>query len=499
MKKTLAILLALIMMFSTVFVASAEESKDTLRIAMNKNITSLNGMSGTAQGFTPAFEIFDVLAALTPDMSLRPNLATAWEHIDDNTWRFTLREGVKFHDGREFTAEDAAYSINYIASINYSIKGQWATSWPPEGKVIDTYTFDIVTPAPNLKLPELLNRVPIIPKGCMEENEDFFKTPVGTGPYKFVSWDAGVNIVLEANPEYWDGEPAIKNLIFYTVPNSEARDIGLKSGEYDYVTGVGYDVATEIAEKDGTYGMSLDVIESTGHSYVFYNYNSENKFIQDVNFRKALTYAIDQPAIAEAILYGYATPSLGLSPQNVGAAVNAGGFPAQDVEKAKELLSACGYDGTEIKIYSNGENFVNNMEVFEVILSMLQDVGVNAKLYEVDGSQWDDIKASGSWDIGSNNLGGTYTGDSELYYTQSLVKQFWKIPEADEMVDSLYQPGITDEQRETTLKELMQFCWDQCPFLWSVDQTLLCARDSHLKGVEVLPMGIYRFTYAYFE
>ena len=230
MKKMLSLVLAAVLTLSALTAcgggigetsgssSGGGQSSDTstIRVAMDKNISTLNGIDGTAQGFTPAYHIFDVLCALMPDMSLRPNLATEWEQLDDYTWRFYLREGVKFHDGSDFTAEDAAYSINYIANMEpeYAIKAQWATSWPPEGVVVDEYTFDVITPQPNLKVPELLNRCPMIPANCMEENPDFFKTPIGTGPYKFVNWEAGVSVTLEANPDYWDGEPAVKNLIF---------------------------------------------------------------------------------------------------------------------------------------------------------------------------------------------------------------------------------------------------------------------------------------------
>lgn len=480
--------------------AGNTETRDTIRIAVDKNISTLNGINGTAQGFSPAYEIFDVLCALMPDMSLRPNLATSWEQLDDYTWRFYLREGVTFHDGSAFTAADAAYSINYIANMEpaYAIKGQWSTSWPPEGIVVDEYTFDVVTPQPNLKVPELLNRCPMIPEGCIEENEEFFKTPVGTGPYKYVSWEAGVSVKLEANPDYWDGEPKVKYLQFDIISDGEARMNALRSGEYDYVYSVSYDLADEMKDAD-KYGMTLDILESTGHANVYFNYQSDNKFIQDPKFRKALQYAIDSQGIVDAILDNWVELSRGLAPQNVKGSVDSGGFPERDIEKAKELAAECGYNGEQIDFYYSNEEFTRALEVSEVIVAQLQEAGFNVVFNQMDNAAWDQVKNSGSWDIALNKIGGTYTGDSELYYTQSLKKQYWNLEEADAMIASLYEPGIDDERREQTLEKCMQYCWDQVPFLWSTEMVLLCARDSDLVGVEVVPLGLYRFTYAYYE
>ncbi|WP_125142981.1 ABC transporter substrate-binding protein [Clostridium transplantifaecale] len=480
---------------------STTQNRDMLRVAVDKNITTINGINGTAQGFTPAYHIFDVLCALTPDMSLRPNLATQWEQIDDFTWRFHLREGVKFHDGSDFNAESAAYSINYIANMEptYAIAGQWATSWPPEGVAIDSYTLDVVTPQPNLKLPELLNRCPMLPLDAVESNADFFKAPVGTGPYKFVSWDAGVSVKLEANPDYWDGKPAIKNLVFDIIGDGEARMNALKSGEYDYVMGVTYDLANEMKNSSDEFAMELDINESTGHNFAYFNYQSDNPFIRNPEFRKAMQYAVDSQGIVDAILENWVSLSRGIAPQNVAGSIDAGGFPGRDLEKAKQIATECGYNGEEISFYYANEEFTRALEVSEILCAQLQEAGFNVVFEQVDGASWDQIKASGIWDIALNKLGGTYTGDSEIYYTQSLKKQYWNLDEADAMISSIYQTGITPEKREETLKHVQQYCWEQAPFLWATDNILLCARDRTLKGVEVVPLGLYRFTYAYYE
>lgn len=480
---------------------STGEVKDTIRVAVNKNISTLNGINGTAQGFTPAYEIFDVLCALMPDMSLRPNLATSWEQVDDYTWRFHLREGVKFHDGSDFTASDAAYSINYIANMEpaYAILAQWSTSWPPEGVAVDEYTMDVVTPQPNLKVPQLLNRCPMIPEGCMEENEEFFLKPIGTGPYKYVSWDAGISVALEANPDYWDGEPAVKKLIFDIVADEEARMNALRSGEYDYVLGVTYDLAEEMQANPDSFSMALDVLDSTGQSAIYFNYQSDNKFIQDVKFRQAMQYAIDSQGIVDSILGGWVALARGIAPLNVDGSVDSGGYPARDVEKAKQMAEECGYNGEQIDLYYSSPEFTRALEVCEVVVSQLQEAGFNVVFNQMDSAAWDQAKNSGVWDLSLNNLGGTYTGDSELYYTQSLKKQYWNLAEADEMIASLYLPGITDAQREETLKAVMQYCWEQTPYLWGTEQVLLCARAKNLEGVEVVPLGLYRFTYAHYE
>ncbi|MBQ7520341.1 MAG: hypothetical protein IJU12_08480 [Clostridia bacterium] len=161
--RIVALLLALTMVLGLGSVATAAE-KDTLRIGLGRNVAALDGFTGNNTSFGIAFSILDTLVQLNPDFTLRPGIATSWEQVDDYTWRFNIRQGVKFTNGEDLTAESCAYSINYMAGLDtkYQMYKQWGEAWPPEATA-DGDSILIKTPAPNLAIPALLTRCGMLP------------------------------------------------------------------------------------------------------------------------------------------------------------------------------------------------------------------------------------------------------------------------------------------------------------------------------------------------
>ena len=224
-------------------VQTGGEVKDTIKIALPKNVSELTGSKGGTNAFNVMFQIYDMLAELDEKMNLTSKLATEWDQIDETTWRFTLREGVKFHDGTDFTAEDAKASIDRIVTMepSYFYASNWGEAWPPATEIENDYSILVKTPVYCLQLPNLLSRVPMVPAEYTESENFFSEKLIGTGAYKFVSWEAGVSIKLEANEDYWDGAPAVKNLQFDIITDEAARLTAFQSGEYDVVFDLPYD------------------------------------------------------------------------------------------------------------------------------------------------------------------------------------------------------------------------------------------------------------------
>ena len=128
----ISLLLVLAMILSLGFSVHAE-AKDTIKIGLGRNVAALDGFTGNNTSFGIAFSILDTLVQLNPDFTLRPGIATSWEQVDDYTWRFYIREGVKFTNGEDLTPESCAYSINYMAGLDtkYQMYKQWGEAWPP--------------------------------------------------------------------------------------------------------------------------------------------------------------------------------------------------------------------------------------------------------------------------------------------------------------------------------------------------------------------------------
>ena len=213
--------------------------KDTLIVAVPESPTYMDPMvQASIATFRVTTQMFDRLVMLDYDMNLVPGLAESWDVVDETTTVFHLRKGVKFHNGEEMTSEDVKYSLercmaNPGVNYNYLIIESITCD--------DDYTVTIKTSEPfNALLPRLtLDAASIICKSADTSPEEFNKNPVGAGPYKFVSWELGGDVVLEAFEDYWGGAPAIKRIIFRTIPEALNRTIGLETGEVDLAYDLG--------------------------------------------------------------------------------------------------------------------------------------------------------------------------------------------------------------------------------------------------------------------
>lgn len=496
--RIVALLLALTLALSLGSAAVAE--KNSLRIGLARNVTALDGFTGNNTSYGIAYEILDTLVQLNPDSTLRPGIATSWEQVDDYTWRFNLRSGIKFTNGEELTAESAAYSINYMASLDtkYQNYKQWGESWPPAATAETETAILVKTPAPNLAVPALLTRCAMLPIEASQQ-EDYFKAPIGTGAYMVAKWDVGVQIVLEANEEYWDGAPAIKTLTYDIMSDATARAAAIKSGEYDFIESVPFDTALDLMNRPEN-GLELVKTASTGMWYVYFNGFSTNKFIADPAFRQALLYAVDHRGIVEAILGGLTVSPQNITPMYIAGTYDAGGYPEYDPDKAMALAKGLGYNGEEIRIAKGGSQFNNDVEVLELILAELQAAGFNATYTEYDGATWSSqYKKTDAYDISVNGYGGTYTGDSEQYYTQGVRNLGWTYEGAEALLKTIYGEGITPEGREQALKDIVKICWDEVPYLWGAEAVGLWAVRDGLQGYEILPHGQFNFVKASFQ
>lgn len=476
-----------------------------MKIALAKNVDILDGVECNSATFLLVFEMYDTLVTLEKDGSLTPGLATAWERVDDYTWKFTLREGVKFSNGEPFNAESAAYTLNYLATKDpsYKYKAKWASAWPITAAADSEYALTVTTASPCFETAALLSRVAMWPNGAADNYEEFVKNPVGTGPYMLENWTLGENITLVPNPNYWGEAPKIQKLNYDIITDSSARTIALQSGKYDLVVGLSYEDARSM--EDGSMdakGLELLKEESTGMQYLFFNGRSENKFIQDPEFRKAMTYAIDHQGILSQLLYGYCKGARGVTAivDNLNNTYVSEGYPAYDPEKAAQLAKDCGYNGEELILYYASGQFTNDMEITELIVSMLNAAGFNVTMHEVDAASWSSIRRTSEYDIALNSCSGSFTGQPTDYITQVLGNSAgWSWPEVDALIQKCYSEGTTEEQFGEYMVDALRLCWENMPYLWAAENTFLYAVDPHLQNVEFLPTGYIRLENAYFE
>ncbi|MBX2884478.1 MAG: hypothetical protein KTR32_31280 [Granulosicoccus sp.] len=330
--------------------------------------------------------IAETLIEIDPaDGSIKPRLATAWQQVDELTWNFTLREGIKFHDGADFNAETAVASINRTLNPTQDceIRLKFFGNISVMPKALDATTLEIKTDTPQPILPTLMGTMVIASPNTQAEKGTM--NPVGTGPYKFVKWDAGQEIVLERFDGYWGDQPEAEGARFIWRTESAVRAAMIKTGEAD--------IAPNIALQDATDG-------TTDFSY----FNSETSRLRidmtrppldDIRIRKAMNYAIDRDALTGSLFSADVVPMTQIVVPSInGHNTSLKPWP-YDPAKARELIAAAKADGVpvddEIVVLGRIGMYPNATEVAEAMQAMLSDVGFNAKLSMIEVAEWIDI------------------------------------------------------------------------------------------------------------
>jgi len=328
--------------------------------------------------------MYDNLVTLDDHLQIVPRLAERLEHPDPLSYIAVLRQGVRFHNGRELTAADVVYTYGFMLDPTF-VSAKKGAFWELDSvTALDTYTVAFKLKSPFASFPINLNVLPIIPKGAGPELRDH---PVGTGPYQFVRYDVDDKVELKAFPDYYLGRPRNDGLIFKIIPDDVMRGLELRKGTVDIVLN---DVAPDIVfqlEKD----PHLQVVESPGVDYQYIGFNLTDPILKDVRVRQALAFAIDRHAIVEYLRRGLADVSTGiLPPLSWAYAADSFVFPF-DPPKARALLDEAGYrdpDGAgplpRLTLTLKTSNTEFNRLQSALVQQNLRDIGVelDVRTYE---------------------------------------------------------------------------------------------------------------------
>ena len=489
MKKILGIALAVMMLLSMVSFASAE-AKDTLVVAAPDESANLSttGHDALQTAYLNVLS-YNGLMKLDYNMNPVPDLAESYEISEDGcTWTFKLREGVKFHDGSELTAEDvvasmiAAQSEPNVANFTKDYTAVEATD-----KYVVTITTDGFTS--NL-LYSLANHANfILPTALLESGHDFNAEPCGTGAYKFVRWNHGDSIEFEANEDYFAGAPAFKKLIWRFIPEGTSRSLALEGGEVDFVIDVD---AANMAGIEDNPDLKMIIVDSI--SLQFLNLNDEKGYLSDINVRKAINCAINKQAVVQIAENGHAMVAYAQAPIGFSGATDAGCDTEYNVEKAKEYLAAWGGNPADIEISIICSNDAKKRAA-EVILSNLKEVGINATIEQMDLATYLDVTAAGNH---TAFIGG-YTASSMVQYLLmnfhsnaigAANKSRLNMPEVDALIEKASQARTTEEMTEI-LTEVNTLINEQCPQVSLYQNQKLYASKAGVENVNVLPNGYF--------
>ena len=380
----------------TAFSASAE----TFRWASN---TDPQTMDPHAVNSAPVLSflnnIYEGLVRRNQGMSIEGSLAQSWEPLsDDNGWRFNLREGVTFQDGSLFNSEDVMFSYERASSEAADVRSWFAPV--KEVRVVDDYTIDFVTNAPNPLFPDSIANFMILDKGWAEANgaelpardaENFATMNVnGTGPFKVTSRDPGIKTVLTPNAGWWGAaEHNVSEAIFTPIGNAATGLAALLSGEIDFIQPIPLQDVAQVEGRDGFKVLEGEetrvIMFGFGHEHEELLYSSDvtgaNPF-QDVRVRQAAAHAIDIASIDRVLFRGKIDGASQLVPAGISGYSEANSTrPAYDPERAKGLLTEAGYpNGFSFGLKCPNDRYINDEALCRAAASMFAAVGLNAEL-----------------------------------------------------------------------------------------------------------------------
>lgn len=397
MKRLTALLLAGIMTVSLGAYSApvfAEEAEETLVYG-----------SGDYTRINPAMDehgeinvlIFNGLTAHNGDSEVVPALAKSWEFDEDTcTYTFHLEEGVKWHDGEPFTAEDVKFTIEAIMNPDNESENAPNYEDVEEITVVDDHTIQFKLKAPNAAFTDYMS-MSILPKHLLEgedmQTSDYFRHPIGTGPYKLESWDEGQAITLVKNEEYFKEPANIETIVFKIVPDDNAKALQIQSGELDLA---------QLTPKDAQGFVDNEAYtcyDMTTADYRGIMFNFGNEYWQkNGDLIKAVCYGIDRQAIIDAVLLGQGMIAYGPLQRNIYNNENVEHYD-YNPEKAKEVLETAGCEmGDDGYYYRDGEKigFVISVSAGDQVRIDMAQIAAQ-QLKEIGMEVTVDIPAQTDW------------------------------------------------------------------------------------------------------
>lgn len=478
--------------------------KDTLVVAFDREPASLDplGNNVVVKRMIEA-NIFDTLLKFDENMEPSPCLAESWEQVDDTTWKFNLRKDVKFHNGEPLTSKDVKFSFE---RIHGGTEGNDAVEeFDPNGyETPDDYTFILKTVEPYAftEAQVCSPALSIVPESVVTEmgDDEFGRNPVGSGPYKFVSWTAGDNITVERNDDYWGEKSILKTVKFRIITESASRTIDLESGGVDITLGLPNTDAERIEQNPDT-----QLIVSTGATDRYIAFNCQKEIFKDKRVRQALNYATDKEAI-RVVCYGEETSEKmdSVVPSTL-PGHTADLVPYDyDIEKAKALLEEAGYgDGMEVE-FMYLANSTNNM-LAELLQQMWGQVGVTLVLKPTESGALTTALNKGEQELccagTSYSLFEAGAGLYNMFHTDRMysgsARANLSSPEVDAVLDEIIVTGDSQKREELVVKA-QELIHEESPFIYIAFTKNIIGAGSKVRGFVPTPTAMYDFRSVYF-
>lgn len=447
---------------------------------------------------------------------VEPALAESWEVSEDGlTYTFTMRGGVTFHDGTPVNAEAAKFSFERQIDPDhpYHDTGEFAYAEFTLGVIASveatgprTLRITLENPFAPFLANLAMHAASLVSPAALEQyGRDFAQNPVGTGPYRFVSWQRGTELVLERNPDYWRGAPEVERLVYRPIVEDQARLTALEAGEIDFTVNLPADDLPRLRE-DARFRFE----EQAGMHTWYLVFNVKKEPFDDPLVRKAVAHAIDREAIVEALLGGTGELARNFLPPVVsGYTEDVEQYP-YDPERAQELLAEAGYpDGFEVDFWipQSGSGMQQPVAMGTVVQDFLSRVGITLNIQQfewgtyldrviVPEDQAENVPAmfEMSW-VGDNGDPDNFLYillSSDQFPPNGFNLGYYSNPEVDEILRTARQTA-DQEVRVPLYEEAQRLLMADLPVVPVDHETQIVVMDSNIEGFTPHPTGVFRF------
>lgn len=457
--------------------------EDTIYVGMSMDPGTLDPRAvGGDLSWTEINYMVEPLFDYDASSNFYPRLAESWEVLDDLTWQFKLRKGVKFHNGEPFDAESVKYTIESTLDPDKAyVNASWL-SQIDRVEIVDDHTVNIITKSPFRSLLYNLGFAYMLPpKAAQEMGDDFATNPIGTGPYKFVRYSANEELVMEANKDYWGEKPEVGTLVFKALPEEATRLAALETGEVSIITNVSPDAISRLEAKEG-----LEVVTGEPMRIMHLAFIYDRPPFDDPKLREAFQYAVDRQALVDTILNGLGKVADKHIYHESVFGYNENLEPySYDPEKAKALLAEAGYpDGITVSFGCPDGRYLRDKVICEAIVGQFAESGITAELETAEwGSFFQTAVTGKQYDIyllgwqavdPFNQFGWWFASEgSPNGYSNDRV---------DQLLDQA-QASMDEAEVKAMTEEIQEILWEDLPWVSMYFQPKIYAKSTNLKGI----------------
>jgi peptide/nickel transport system substrate-binding protein len=442
--------------------------------------------------------LFDALLTRDEHFNVQPGLAERWEIPDPLTYIFHLHRGVKFHDGRPLTSRDVKWTFDSL--LQGKIRSTKTASYRFVGRIDapddSTVVFHLKEPYASLLWNLSEGAIGIVPDGMLGE---ITRTPVGSGPFKFVSSEQDKEVILERNDQYWGTKARLAHVRFAVVPDPTTRALELRKGSADVaINALTADTVVALANEP-----NLQVERGPGTILSYIGFNLRDPLLGDVRVRQAIACAIDRGPLLQYIWRGSAQPASSILPiQSWAYAPGVTGF-TYDPEKAKKILDAAGYrlrNGVRFHLTMKTSTEESTRLLAAVLQQQLRDVGIELDIRTFESATFMADVMSGAFQfyslrwIGSNEDPDIF---DTVFHSHSFPpagrnRGFYSNPRVDSLIDQASREP-DQNARKKLYADVQEILAQDVPSinLWYYDNVLVHTR--RVQNIKLNPSGSYDF------